>query len=345
MSVIDEFPFPFEKPQAQQLWRTIAGMYPDPRDATAFARRFKVDPLDLPQGLSPRQLWYVILEKTAIKKTTRAMAVAARDENEGSDGAAFLTSLIDDQPMPVSPEPMKGFDPGLSKPETLLFTDDLTMAAGEVPNLIATLQTLSSLAPSVCLLQVTNVIGEFFGTGFRIGPEHVLTNEHVLFPEHQKATRVLAKFGFDVDAAGADVGVTTLPGDPETIAGIAADDWAVIRVPGMDPSWPVIDLANARVPAQGDRAYILQHPSGGRKRLGFVRNLITEVTDQYVQYLTDTQPGSSGAPVFDTAGKLIALHHRGGTPTQLTGKAPLSKNQGIRISRVHSGLKAKSLVA
>ena len=24
MSVIDEFPFPFEKPQAQELWRTIA---------------------------------------------------------------------------------------------------------------------------------------------------------------------------------------------------------------------------------------------------------------------------------------------------------------------------------
>jgi V8-like Glu-specific endopeptidase len=68
------------------------------------------------------------------------------------------------------------------------------------------------------------------------------------------------------------------------------------------------------------------------------------VTADRVQYLTDTQPGSSGAPVFDAEGRLIALHHRGGTPTQMTGKAPLTKNQGVRISKVHAGLKGLGLV-
>jgi V8-like Glu-specific endopeptidase len=71
--------------------------------------------------------------------------------------------------------------------------------------------------------------------------------------------------------------------------------------------------------------------------------MITAVTEQTVQYLTDTQPGSSGAPVFDASAKLIALHHRGGTPTQKTGKAPLTKNQGVRISRVVAGLAAQNL--
>ncbi len=71
---------------------------------------------------------------------------------------------------------------------------------------------------------------------------------------------------------------------------------------------------------------------------------VSAVTADRVQYLTDTQPGSSGAPVFDAEGRLIALHHRGGTPTQMTGKAPLTKNQGVRISKVHAGLKGLGLV-
>lgn len=73
--------------------------------------------------------------------------------------------------------------------------------------------------------------------------------------------------------------------------------------------------------------------------------MITAVTDDRVQYLTDTQPGSSGAPVFDSQCRLIALHHRGGTPTQKTGKAPLTKNQWVRISRVHAALVAQGLVS
>ena len=34
-----------------------------------------------------------------------------------------------------------------------------------------------------------------------------------------------------------------------------------------------------------------------------------------------------------------------GTPIQLTGTSPLTKNQGVRISRVHAGLKARGILA
>ena len=33
-----------------------------------------------------------------------------------------------------------------------------------------------------------------------------------------------------------------------------------------------------------------------------------------------------------------AVHHRGGTPTQRTGSAPMTKNEGVLISRVIAGL-------
>ncbi len=47
MSILDESPFPFHKPDGQELWRVIAGMFPVPFDAITFAERFEVDPLDV----------------------------------------------------------------------------------------------------------------------------------------------------------------------------------------------------------------------------------------------------------------------------------------------------------
>jgi S1-C subfamily serine protease len=343
VAFLEEHPFPFHTAAGQELWRTLAGLVPVPLDAIALAEKFDVDPLDLPVNLTPRQLWHVILESTAIKGTTTDLVKDVLARNPRNRKAAFLQALIDDRTVVVSPEPVSGFDPAVTEPEALLFTDDLTMAAGRVPNLIATLQRLLELVPSVCLLRVENAFGGFTGTGFRISSDLVLTNHHVLFPEKTKAASVRVDFGFDVDPSGTSLPVVSLVGDPTTIAGDPTDDWAVVRVANMNANIPVIDIVNAAVPSDGDRAFIVQHPDGQQKRLGFVRNMITAVTEQTVQYLTDTQPGSSGAPVFDASAKLIALHHRGGTPTQKTGKAPLTKNQGVRISRVVAGLAAQNV--
>ena len=342
-AILDSFPFEFNKPAGQELWRTLAGIVPVPLDAIALAEKFDVDPLDLPPNLTPRQLWHVILERTAAKGTTRDLVQDVLGQNPRNRKAPLLKDLIDDKAVVVSPEPMAGFDPAVTSPEALLFTDDLTMPAGRVPNLIATLQRLLELAPAVCLLRVENALGGFTGTGFRVGSNLVLTNHHVLFPEGIKAMTVQIDFGFDVDGNGTSLPVVSLPADPSTIAADQADDWGIIQVANMTTDIPVITLSDVPVPANGDRAFIVQHPAGQQKRLGFVRNMITAVTPDRVQYLTDTQPGSSGAPVFDASGTLIALHHRGGTPTQMTGKAPLTKNQGVRISRVVAGLAAQNV--
>jgi hypothetical protein len=343
MGVLERFPFPFAEPAGQELWRTAANLVPSPPDAIALVQRFGVDPLDLPTGATPRQLWHVMLEKIAAKGTTRDLVQDLLDQNPRSPRAPFLADLLADRAVVVSPEPVAGFDPTVTQPEALLFTDDLTIAVGRVPGLVATLQKLHGLAPAVCLLRVVNVFGEFTGTAFRVGPGLVLTNHHVLFPKNTRAASVQADFGFDVDAGNTSLPVVSLSGDVNTITGDPADDWAVVTVAGMDGSIPAIELASTPVPVDGERAFILQHPNGRQKRLGFVRNMITAVTDDRVQYLTDTEPGSSGAPVFDADARLIALHHRGGTPTQKTGKAPLTKNQGVRISRVVAGLASQQV--
>ncbi|MER2266120.1 trypsin-like peptidase domain-containing protein [Methylobacterium oxalidis] len=347
-AIVDAFPYPFDKPMAQELVRVMAGLYRTEREAFAATQPFGIDPLDVTPNLAPLNLWWELLRKLAIMGTVRQAVAAARDQFPNNPRASFLSALLADTTAPLDAAPVDtkgpGFDDRVSQPEALLFFDDLTMPAGKVPNLIETLRRMTANAPAVCLLRVQNEIGSFFGTGFRIGKSLVLTNHHVLFPRGKVAADVHADFGFDVDVQGAALPVTSLPGTAETIEGEKKDDWAVVEVNGMPDDWPVLDLVNAPVPKPGDLAYILQHPNAQQKRLGFVRNMISEVDDGVVRYLTDTEPGSSGAPVFDEQGRLIALHHAGGRPVEVAGKPPVAKNEGIRISRVLERLKATGVL-
>jgi V8-like Glu-specific endopeptidase len=348
MSIVDEFPFPFQKPMAQELMRVMAGFYRTEREAVLFTQPFGIDPLTITPGLNSINLWHELLDQLAIQGTVRPAVQATRDQFAKNPRAPFLDDLLANRPAPMSAEPVSdhgpGFDDSVSKPEALLFFDDLTMQVGKVPNLIETLTRMFEIAPAVCLIQSDNIFGTFFGTGFRISNKLILSNHHVLFPKDQAATKVQTDFGFDVDRKGSRLAVASLFGKVSTIKGEQADDWAVIEVPQMDPKWPILPLENAPVPQVGDLAYILQHPGGQLKRLGFVRNMISDIDDGRVRYLTDTEPGSSGAPVLDSVGRLIALHHRGGQPVEIAGKPPVAKNQGIRISRVLARLKANGLV-
>jgi hypothetical protein len=340
MGLVDEFPFPFHQPMAQELLRILANQYRSERDAMAVAERSGIDPNRIAQGLSPLNLWHDLLQEGAIAGVTRRLVQAARSDQPNNPRVKFLDALLANTTAPISAEPTnaKAFDDAVQTNEALLFFDDLTMPTGKLTAFIKTLQLVAEHVSSVCLLRVSTVDGVFFGTGCRIGSDLVLTNEHVLVPNGLDAVSVFADFDFDIDDTGAALQTRSLPGDPSTIGANAEDDWAVIRVSGMDDRWRIVDLASSGDPEIGCATYILQHPRAQPKRIGFVRNTVTKVDDRVIQYLTDTQQGSSGAPVFDAAGRIVALHHSGGEPQSVAGKPPVSKNEGIRISCVKSGM-------
>jgi V8-like Glu-specific endopeptidase len=178
---------------------------------------------------------------------------------------------------------------------------------------------------------------EQYGTGFRIGPDLLLTNWHVVHGkiDQAPASQITAEFGFEDDSTGRPVAGTTIVCDTAIAAMDQDDDWAVVRtVEALQPHWPVVDLDRAVKPNRNDSAFIIQHPLGHRKRVGFVRNQVSYVDDRIVQYLTDTDVGSSGAPVSNAEGRLIALHHAGGRPQEVADKPPIRKNEGILISRI-----------
>ena len=70
-------------------------------------------------------------------------------------------------------------------------------------------------------------------------------------------------------------------------------------------------------------------------------NVVAFVGANRVQYLTDTEPGSSGSPVFDKEWNVVALHHSGGwvsEPGAVDPNRQFYRNEGILIDAVIAGL-------
>ncbi len=351
-SVVDTFPYPWPLPEAQELHRVLVTLYPSEKRALYVAGIAGIPEWDLAPGLPAFDLWRDILNLAAQRMATRKLVTWSRSQSSKGPYSAFFDALLSTAPVELSVEPRNADgsaqflsgDDTPSEQEALLFGDDLSILVGRVSGYIDTLKRMVELAPAVCLLRVSVGTLSSMGTGFRIADDLLLTNHHVLFLAGLQATRVIAEFGYETDAKDADLTPKPLTCDCTTIVADKEDDWAVIRVKdAMDPAWPRINLQAHAAPVLGERAFILQHPLGGRKRLGFVRNTVTNIGVQTLHYLTDTQQGSSGSPVFNAEGKLIALHHAVGTPKGVAGKGPLMKNEGIRIPRILQGLTSKGV--
>jgi hypothetical protein len=343
-SLLDAFPYPWSQPDAQQLHLTLTQLYPSGSQAAALAER-----AGLRAGLvfteqSAYDAWTDVLGEVPKHGLLRPLVQQAHDRLAPTSPARpFLAGLLTGSPPRMGAE-VDGMGAGggflhaddtVSEQEALLYADDLTIFTSQLPGLIATLSKLAALAPAVCRLTVDFDNGSQYGTAFRIGPDLLLTNWHVLHDvrSKQRATAVIAEFGYETD--GPTPASRAILCDVASIQANEANDWAIIRsAEALAAEWPVVPLERLERPRLRSATYIIQHPGGNAKRLGYVRNQVSYVNDRVVQYLTDTQGGSSGAPVFNEAGEVIAVHHLGGRPQTLLGKAPLKKNEGILIARI-----------
>lgn len=190
------------------------------------------------------------------------------------------------------------------------------------------------------------------GSGFLIGDDLLLTNHHVL-EDKEQAREAKAQFNYQRTLNGLDASYDEYDLDPDALFATSADDdWTVVKVkpkqgelPGK--KWAVLEIREQN-PEVDDFTIIIQHPSGGPKQIALYHNVIAFIDSarRVVQYLTDTEPGSSGSPVFDTQWNLIALHHSGGWLRE-PGNDPKQKfyrNEGIHINAVIAGLKTAGVI-
>ncbi|HAW52454.1 MAG TPA: serine protease [Flavobacteriales bacterium] len=190
------------------------------------------------------------------------------------------------------------------------------------------------------------------GSGFLIDNDLLLTNHHVLEDKGQ-AQDAKAQFNYQQTLSGLSEPSDEYELDPKNLFYTSLEnDWTVVKVKSKEgktagQKWSTLKLSE-QDPKVDDFTIIIQHPSGGPKQIALYHNIIAyiDANKQIVQYLTDTEPGSSGSPVFDTHWNVIALHHSGGWLRE-PGNDPKQKfyrNEGIHINNVIAGLKSAGII-
>ncbi len=212
-----------------------------------------------------------------------------------------------------------------------------------------------------------NVGSAGFGTGFLIGDNLLLTNNHVLI-DAPEAAGSFVEFEYELDEQDRPRSVVTFSLQPErffmtdvtldyTLVFVQNESLAGGRQVSEFGRIPLIE-AVGKVNV-GHSVSIIQHPGGNRKSVALRDNTVKELLENVIQYEADTQPGSSGAPVFNDRWELVALHHSGVPRTNAAGKilrrdgAIWSEsdgedqidwilNEGIRVSRIMAHLRANA---
>ncbi|MGH8444179.1 MAG: trypsin-like serine peptidase, partial [Solimonas sp.] len=230
------------------------------------------------------------------------------------------------------------------------------------------LRTALAASRSVCRITVRSESGGLlgYGTGMLVGPGVLLTNHHVL-ERVEDAAQSEATFGFESG--------TTAPGaerivrfEPQRFFLTDVDlDFTLVAVAAQDAQGHAIDDlgyvslngAEGKV-INSEFVNVIQHPNGGAKMLALRENRVVDVLPDFLHYVADTAPGSSGAPVFNDQFEIVALHHSGvparddkGNVLNRDGKPWTSDqgesavqwkaNEGVRVSVLVE--RARALVA
>jgi hypothetical protein len=221
------------------------------------------------------------------------------------------------------------------------------------PNAYA--QAILDASHRVAMIEVG---GQPRGTGLLVGPDLLLTAAHVLDARtlpSSDLSGVKAVFDFyrcpgrSLAETGLSVGVTqfiegSLPA-PAEVAGSAARDWdappdrldfALLR---LERAVPPPRAADGTALPRGyyrldpdpyafDQAtlmFIVQHPLGEFQAFTYITQApVANGKRTRIRYLGNTLAGSSGSPVLDPRGRLVAIHHYSAT----------GANQGVPVSEI-----------
>lgn len=179
------------------------------------------------------------------------------------------------------------------------------------------------------------------GTGFMIGLDLLLTNHHVL-ESKDDACKAEFQFGYRIDSEGRMKPKEIFSANPEGIYHSNEKlDYAIVELhnsPGN--TWGYLQLKSPKV-VKDQRVNIIQYPAYMGQMISFQNNFVEYVDDTIVQYLTTTQPGSSGSPVFNDKWEVVALHHAGGTLKEPATNRRYARNEGMIISAILNDLLPK----
>jgi hypothetical protein len=190
------------------------------------------------------------------------------------------------------------------------------------------------------------------GTGFLVGPTLLLTNHHVI-NSRDVAREAVCQFNYLIKPDGKAEVHAEFQLVPEDLFLTShykdgLDYTFVAIVPGAAAKFGTVELERAAYTVHlGSLANIIQHPNGRPQEIVLHDNQVMSDNGTLLHYLSDTDYGSSGSPVFNNAWKLIALHHArkpndGGLQLYKGGPAPKFLNEGVKISSIATDLEQRA---
>lgn len=182
----------------------------------------------------------------------------------------------------------------------------------------------------VCMISYQLADGKrVYGTGFLVGDDLVMTNDHVIDPARDTLKGSAIELAFGYRSMESHAARYTLVEDDWLVASNKTLDYAILRVRGAPGADTIVDKGEGErgffrmityLPEKNEPMLILQHPydeSDGsptalRVTIGFACGDEAGLPKHVLRHSANTSKGASGSPVFSGRMEVIALHNWGG---------------------------------
>lgn len=201
------------------------------------------------------------------------------------------------------------------------------------------LERAIEMARSIACVKLSN--GDT-ATCFLIAPQLIMTNHHVF--ETQKDTvgariRFNYRQRFDGDweeTEDCTCDATVFESDKDL-------DYTVVAL-SEAPQRPFIRIRSNEAIERDMHVAIIQHPNGEALQIAMRDNSLVYDDETSIEYLTNTDYGSSGAPVFDDTWRCVALHSQRVKDPRTTTRTVWYRNRGTKLSAILDNPKVDALI-
>jgi V8-like Glu-specific endopeptidase len=336
--ILDEPALDWTRPEVIELRDSLVLAYGKPEAAEHLAQATGLAPGTFPLHDNMRVTWTELVRETASQGKLRTLVEKAAVDPAAAGFRERFADLLGPAPELAPPQPpidgpALSFGYGVRPPRPLAISPERLLERRSRLMRIELAAAVTAAARSVTKLSLRFGAQRAHGTGFLIGADRILTNHHnVRHEQHGDVTSVVAEFDYEENFGG---GGLVRKGKLDTIVGNANHDWAVIQLESAVDR-PVLKLGTPYDVGLDDAVVIIQHPLGAFKQFSLEPLAIRASDDDRIQYVADTQQGSSGSPVFNVQMHVVGLHHaEAEADVDVDGrKAVVWRNQGIAMTRV-----------
>ena len=195
------------------------------------------------------------------------------------------------------------------------------------------------ISKRICMVKAPS----FSASAFWINKSYILTNKHVLdTPERVKGAEVW--LNYETSSRNKNNSIEKYLLDETSLIISNKFDLAICKVLYENSEYlldfPKIDCGKLEL---DDIVPIIQHPNGLEKQICIGHNSLKYFDNNCMQYITDTLPGSSGSPVFNSQWQLIGLHRAGSNIAAPRSGGYYLRNEGVPINRILEFLKENNI--